>query len=424
MRKTCNWSAGCTTWPLSIPCSAYPIGPPLSSIWTSGSRPDAACTGITLIDIDQFAETNDMFGHAYGDLLLAAIAQRLRQHLGGSQIISRIAGDIFAVLGGCHLVSPEQLMPLFAEPFTAEGVARPMSVSMGFAQLDSATTSGPELLKNASIALKRAKSTGQKSKEHMHLLRGMHQALLDERFFPEFQPQINLVTGAVTGIEALLRWRSENGSLIPPGRFIPVAEQSGLIVSLGEWVLRAALSSFGIIHQAGFTDLRMAVNVSLGQCKHASLLDMLDETLAEHHLAPNSRELEITESVAIMGLPQVVSLLEEIKKRRIDVAIDDFGTGFSSLSSLDRLPVDRLKIDRSFISLLDSRRTGIRIAEMIVSFGHTLGITVLAEGVEQEQQAHMLKDMGCNEVQGYLYARPIPLEQRLVWLADRQGGQS
>jgi len=391
-------------------------------------------SAVALIDIDHFAETNDMFGHAYGDLLLAAIAARLREHLNTGHTIARVAGDTFALLGDRRQINPERLIALFTPPFTIEGVARPVSVSMGFAPI-SDETDGQEVLKNASIALKRAKSKGQglaetytpaigqETKEHMGLLQGIYHAFADQRFFLVYQPQINLFTNEVTGLEALLRWRTADGALVPPGRFIPVAERSGLIVTLGEWVLRSALEAWKVIRDAGYADLRMAVNVSLVQCKHPAMLDMLDHILVDSNADPAHLELEITESVAIMGMTQVVSLLKAIKERHIDVAIDDFGTGFSSLSYLDRLPVDRLKIDRSFVAPLDDSRTGARIAEMIVSLGHTLGITVLAEGVEDPEQAVILKNIGCNEAQGYLYAKPMPLNELLVWLANWQGGR-
>ena len=389
---------------------------------------------VALIDVDQFAETNDMFGHAYGDLLLGAIATRLHTHLASDQYVARVAGDTFAVVGNRDQINVQTLAAILAQPFTIEGVARPVSVCMGFAKATGIDEDGRELLKNASIALKRAKSRGQgmaetytqmageESKEHMRLLQGIHQAFTDQRLFLVYQPQVNLLTNRVVGLEALLRWRTEQGELVPPGRFIPVAERSGLIVALGEWVLRSSLDAFGTIRRAGFDDLRLAVNVSLAQFKHPAILDMLDELLTENAVAHGWLELEITESVAIMGMNQVVALLKEIKKRQVDVALDDFGTGFSSLSYLDRLPIDRLKIDRSFISMLNSGPTGARIAETIVSLGQTLGIEVLAEGVEDCDQARILREIGCNEAQGFLFARPMPLDELLVWLTTRTKG--
>lgn len=394
---------------------------------------DAPEQSLALIDIDQFAETNDMFGHVYGDRLLADIAARLRAALPASCMVARISGDIFGVLGKDELVAPDRLLPLFDAPFVIDGIERLVSVCIGFARCCHETGNGVDLVKNASIALKRAKARGQgqhasytpeigeEARVHMHLLHELRQAFGNAELSLAFQPQISLATGRAVGVEALLRWRRRDGSFVSPADFIPVAERSGMITVLGTWVLRMALSALGHIQAAGFEDLRMAVNVSPVQLRAPGFARLLKDVLAESGIVPGRLELEITESVAVMGLARSAALLGEVRALGVDIAVDDFGTGFSSLSYLDQLPVDRLKIDRAFTALLDSHRPGARIAEMIVPLGHRLGIAVLAEGVEYERQAELLREMGCDEAQGFLFARPMPLDELLDWLRARMG---
>lgn len=389
---------------------------------------------IGLMDVDQFAETNDMFGHGYGDQLLAAIAQRLGALHAGAGYLARVAGDTFGLFGLESSVNPELLRGVFEQPFEIENVLRPVSVCMGFVRCDDTSGNGLELLKDASIALKRAKELGQGrsayysaevgtiTRERTRMLHGLQRAFDHEHLFVVYQPQVNLADGRPIGVEALLRWRTDDGKFVPPDRFIPVAEQSGLIVTMGAWVLRTALHAMVALRQQGSAmGIRVAVNVSSVQFAQPQFLDVVEEALRDSGMPPESLELEITESVAVMGMERVAALLRQIKARGIAVAIDDFGTGFSSLSYLDRLPADRLKIDRAFVMSLDSGRLGARIAEMIVPLGHQLGMQVLAEGVETEAQADILRRLGCDEAQGYLYAKPMPIEDLGPWLAQRLG---
>jgi diguanylate cyclase (GGDEF)-like protein len=383
---------------------------------------------LALLDIDQFSETNDMFGYAYGDLLLAAIARRLREGLPQPAVLARVAGDTFGVWGEAAVVEPTRLAALLEQPFEIEGVARPVSLSMGLVRYEAGMAGGQDLFKNASIALKRAKASGQGSaqyyttevgvatRERTRLLHGLQAAFDREHLFVVYQPQLDLASGRAVGAEALLRWRTDEGKFVSPAQFIPVAEQSGLIVPIGHWVLRTALRALAGLRAQGLP-LRMAVNVSPLQFAQPHFLAQVDAALVEAGVPPQSLELEITESVAVMGVERVAALLRQIKARGIAVAIDDFGTGFSSLSYLDSLPADRLKIDRAFVSALDSGRAGARIAEMIVPLGRRLGMSVLAEGVETETEASLLRQLGCDEVQGYLYAKPLPLAELSAWLA-------
>ena len=386
---------------------------------------------VALLDVDQFSEINDMFGHRYGDLLLFAIARQLEKHFSEHSVVARISNDTFGIFGGSDAVSPETLQPFLNTSFTIEGIERPVSMAVGFART-SPGDDGSTLLKDVSIAVKRAKENGQgqyawysqeiatATRERTRLLHDLRHAFKQELLYVTYQPQINLNTGKVIGVEALLRWRTLEGIFISPERFIPVAEQSGLITGLGTWVLRTALHASRRIEQHGHQNIRMAVNVSTTQFRQASFLAEVDLALADSGVNPETLELEITESVAVMGLTFVEEALHALRKRGISIAIDDFGTGYSSLSYLGRLPANRLKIDRSFIWALDSGRSGVNIPEMVVPLGRQLNMKIIAEGVETERQAEILRELGCDEAQGFLYAQAMPLEELLNWLDDHR----
>jgi EAL domain-containing protein (putative c-di-GMP-specific phosphodiesterase class I) len=307
-----------------------------------------------------------------------------------------------------------------------------VSVCIGLVRCDIGEGSGIELLSDAFIALKRAKlagpgshqfytrSIGEETRAHTRILHDLQQALDGQSLHLVYQPQVSLASGQVVGLEALVRWQRDDGSMTRPDQFIPVAERSGMIVALGAWVLRNALAAMRQLAAANHGDLRMAINVSPVQLRDPAFLELVDRILAQNGPRAGQLEFEITESIAALGVERITSLLGEVRKRDIEIAIDDFGTGFSSLSCLDKLPVDRLKIDRSFVAGLGEQGTGGRIAEMIVPLGHCLGISVLAEGVETPGQADILRAMGCDEAQGYLFAKPMPLDSLLGWLQTRK----
>jgi EAL domain-containing protein (putative c-di-GMP-specific phosphodiesterase class I) len=253
----------------------------------------------------------------------------------------------------------------------------------------------------------------------VHLLHDLRAAFEGGRLFLVYQPQIDLVSGRALGVEALLRWRDESGEFVPLERFIPVAEQSGLIVGIGAWVLRTALAAQRELLAQGFR-LRMAVNVSPVQFRHPAFVTTVAAAVAELAIDPALLELEITESVALHGGAQIGERLHDLKRLGVTIAIDDFGTGFSSLSYLDRLPADCLKIDRSFVHALDERLSGAQIADLVVQLGKRLGMRVLAEGIEVAAQWQTLVDMGCGEGQGWLYAPALPVDELIPWLRGRE----
>lgn len=389
---------------------------------------------VALLDVDQFAEINDMLGHRYGDLLLFAIARRLEEQFTDDCVVARISNDTFGIFGAASRIQPDSLRSFFNSTFEIEGVERPVSISAGIVNIShSADTDGALLLKDASIAVKRAKENGQgqysffspeiaiATRERTRLLHDLRHAFKQEMLFVTYQPQLELATGKIIGVEALVRWRTAEGIFIAPERFIPIAEQSGLIIGLGSWVLRTALHASRALHEAGYPDIRMAVNVSTNQFRQADFIDQVNLALSDCGVAPEALELEITESVAVMGFSFVEESLRTLRQIGISVAIDDFGTGYSSLSYLGRLPANRLKIDHSFIWSMASDKSGVNIPEMVIPLGRQLNMKVIAEGVETEEQAQMLQDMGCDEVQGFLYAKPMPLAELLVWLGKNGG---
>jgi diguanylate cyclase (GGDEF)-like protein len=387
---------------------------------------------VILIDIDQFTELNNAFGHDYGDRLLIEFANRLNKEFGGMCMISRISGGAFGMLGHEEIIQPKKLRPIFECPFHIDGMEHTVAVSTGTVRLRDSVADGQVVLKDASIARKLAREfginsdalftpdIGFKAKERTHLLQNLQSAFDHERLFPVFQPQVELKSGRLLGFEALMRWRTETGEFIPPNLFIPLAEQSGLIVGMGTWILRSSLHFLSLVEKAGWKDLRMSVNVSAVQFRMPDFLIVLQKALNDMRLGSGKLELEITESVAMMGMQAVKQTLEKIRNIGIEVAVDDFGTGFSSLSYLDNLPLDRIKIDQSFIHAMSNELEGSHIPEIVIQLGQSLGLRVIAEGVENEAQAKRLLELGCDEAQGYFYGRPMPAEELMEWLKNRK----
>ncbi len=384
-----------------------------------------------LIDIDEFSETIDAFGYLFGDRQLQAVAARLRAALPADVHLARVGGDIFGVYGSRDVVNPASLRSILFEPFENEAGPHTISFSIGFASGAEADDRGAELLRNAAIALKRAKldgpgndayytaEVGMLTRQRVHLLHDLRAALDNDQLFVVYQPQFDLASGTICGIEALVRWRSGTGEAVPLDQFIPVAEQSGLIVDLGAWVLRMALAAQRELADHGYP-LRMAVNVSPVQFRHHAFLRMVRAAVAEAAIDARLLELEITESVALFGWAQTVERMRAIKALGASIAIDDFGTGFSSLSYLARLPTDCLKIDRSFVAALGNRHSGTPIAELVVQLGKQLGMRVLAEGVENPLQLQTLRSLGCHEGQGMAFAPPMEQQDLLHWLRGRE----
>ncbi|MCS0632132.1 EAL domain-containing protein [Telluria mixta] len=387
-------------------------------------------TTLCLVDIDQFAETNDALGHQFGDALLVAVAQRLRTRLDAQVVLARIGGDIFCLLGEAGLIDPAAVQDLFAAPFSIEGQDVQVSATLGLVRLLEHDGTAADALKDADIALKRAKSQrrgghfyfsrgmGVEIRERVRLMHALRGGFARGELFLAYQPQVELAARRAFGAEALLRWRTEDGRFVPPDRFIPIAEYSGLIIDIGAWVLREACAELVRVRAAGHLDFTMSINVSQVQFRHPHFIDMLRQALADTGAPPERVELEITESMAMEEPDLLIERLAEIKRTGVSIAIDDFGTGFSSLSYLQRLCVDRLKIDRAFVTEITDAARGSSIAEMVIELGRNLGLSIIAEGVEDEVQAQILQALGCPLAQGYLFARPLAPEALIEWLGS------
>jgi len=383
---------------------------------------------LALVDIDDFSGINELMGHEFGDQVLRALAQRLRDQVPPSVTVARTSGNAFGLLGPRAHWSIDALPAALDEPLMVDGHPFKVRVSTGVCDPTDFGGRGVNAVKNAAIALKHAKQQhrggvvrfdrdmAQRSRHHAELLARLNTAFNENQLFLAYQPQVDLHTRRVIGVEALVRWRREDGQMVPPDTFIPVAERSGLIDALGTWVLKTACHDMQRLLQRGHcAPDRIAVNVSVIQFGNPRFVAQAEQVLAEHGLPPQRLELEITESVAMLGAAVVERALHELRGLGVSVAIDDFGTGYSSLAYLERLPLDRIKIDRTFVRQLQLGQ-GPRIAAMITELGHTLGLRVLAEGIEDEPVWQQLADIGCHEGQGYHIARPMPFDDLLGWL--------
>jgi diguanylate cyclase (GGDEF)-like protein/PAS domain S-box-containing protein len=394
---------------------------------------DRRSFAIMCMDLDNFKEVNDVYGHAVGDLLLRQVAGRLRGGLSGA-FVARLGGDEFTIISGNGSRSEirrfaDRLLAAFAADFEIEGHRLRQALSIGIAMYPGDGTDAETLMKNADAALYRAKKNSPgtiqffeaematRLRERAAMQADLRSAIQHNELFLHYQPQLKM-TGDVVGFEALARWHSAQRGMVPPDEFIPLAEESSLILSMGEWVLREACLE-AITWQK---PLRIAINVSPIQFRHGDLPTLVHSVLLQTGLAPGRLELEITEGVLIDDFSRAVSILRRLKSLGVQIALDDFGTGYSSLSYLHAFPFDKIKIDRSFISEVDSNRHSIAIVRAVIGLGRSLGIPVLAEGVETEAQHVFLAREGCHEVQGYLTGRPREISEYAALVGLKTSG--
>lgn len=380
------------------------------------------------LDMDNFKEINDSFGHAIGDALLIAVVGRLQRMLSEACILSREGGDEFVLLinntQAAETVAhtAQQILTAMQEPFEVSGNTLHASFSIGISLYPDDGKDFETLRKNADAALYLAKDCGRNTyrffvsqmnadaQKRMRIQTDLHTALKNDEFLLHYQPQIRLCDGRISGIEALIRWQNADGKMLPPAEFIPIAEQSGLIIQMGQWVLREACRQLAAWHKQGHTHLVVAVNLSSHQFRHGNIVETIRSALHDFGLPPRSLELELTESILIQDTESVISTLHTLKQIGVKLAIDDFGTGYSSLSYLKQLSVDKLKIDKSFIRDLHQDKDSAEIVRAIIQLGHILQLTVVAEGVETEQQLSFLTHCHCDQIQGYLFSRPVAAE--------------
>ncbi|MDG4552414.1 MAG: EAL domain-containing protein [Candidatus Contendobacter sp.] len=396
------------------------------------ARTDAA---VALLDIHHFADLNDGLGEDTGNLLLVAVAERLRARLEPTCRLARIGADLFGVLGPEAQVNPFSLMALFHAPFKVGEYQLPVTIALGLCRNLDDAKSGLDLLKRVNVALNHAKRSlsthheyyvaamEETTRRRVEIIRRLRLDFQAEKLQVWYQPQIALATGEVVGVEALMRWPGEQGFVQPPDVFIPLAEYSGLIIQIGAWVLEQACVQHARLVAAGFESLKIAVNVSMPQFRKADFVEEVASILANRQMPPSLLELEITESIAMDEPKAVAQRLGALKRLGVSLAIDDFGTGYSSLGHLQALPIDCLKIDRSFVNKIDQNQGGL-FAETIVGLSRKLRVNSVAEGVETQEQAEFLRGLGCTMAQGYLYARPMPPDQLAAWLRTRDASQA
>jgi diguanylate cyclase (GGDEF)-like protein/PAS domain S-box-containing protein len=378
---------------------------------------------LAVLDLDNFKLANDGHGHAFGDEVLVEIGKRLQAVLRADDTVARYGGDEFVLLISCRgeerfAMVLERVLSVIAEPIMLDGNAFYVTGSIGVSTYPGDGVTGPALLSHADTAMYRAKEGGrnrfevfqsdmtQRIHERIVIERGLRTAMERGELFLQYQPQLTLANGAVEGVEALVRWKHPEHGLIPPNRFIPVAEQSGLIVPMGEWILRTACAQAKAWCESGMP-LVVAVNLSAIQFRQKGFAPLVANVLRETGLPARYLELEITESLLMSEAEEALTVLTELKDMGLCLSIDDFGTGYSSLSYLKRLPVDKLKIDQSFVRNIPGDRDDVAIARAVVSLGRSLELRVIAEGVETAEQCDFLRQLGCDEIQGYYFSRPI-----------------
>lgn len=384
---------------------------------------------LLFLDLDRFKTVNDSLGHSVGDLLLQEVAERLTRSAREQDTVARVGGDEFLiVLTGVKDiadagVAAERIVHAMTEEFVVQGHALSMSSSLGISIFPEHGVDGETLLKNADAAMYCAKENGRNSfrfftremnaqvVERLTLENSLRSALDRKEFFLMYQPQMDIASGMVTGLEALLRWRHPKLGLVPPDKFIRVAENCGLILPIGEWVLRTACAQARKWQDQGLPAVPVAVNTSAVQFRQESFCELIGNVLHETGLAPQYLELELTESLLVSNADVTLSVLRKLKAMGLTLSIDDFGTGYSSLSYLKQFPVSKLKIDRSFVREAAVNSDDAAIAAAIISMARSLNLKVVAEGVENDAQMSFLRAHHCDEIQGYYFSKPLPVDE-------------
>jgi len=384
---------------------------------------------VIFVDLDRFKYINDSLGHHVGDQLLCEMSRRLSSCVREGDTVSRLGGDEFVLLlnglGDVDAVASlmERLLDEITLPWITQSGQFDVTSSIGIALYPDDGGDAQTLLKHADSAMYRAKALGRNNfqffteelnammTERLELETGLRRALERNQFCLYYQPRVDIRTGAITGAEALLRWRVSDQEMMQPGKFIPVAEETGLIVPIGEWALREACQQNLAWQQAGLSPLVVAVNVSLRQFQRDDFLQTVSSVLQQTGLAAAALELEVTESSVMHNAERLIDMLSNIRALGVHISVDDFGTGYSSLSYLKRFPVDRLKIDRSFVQDILVDKDSEAIVRTIIALGHNLGLKLVAEGVENAEQVAYLLANGCDELQGFYYGRPMPAHE-------------
>jgi diguanylate cyclase (GGDEF)-like protein/PAS domain S-box-containing protein len=400
------------------------------------ARRQGRCVGVMLLDVDNFKMVNDTMGHEAGDELLRNIGKRLSVCVRESDTVARFGGDEFGLVLA-DMADPrdalkvaQKMLDAFAPAFFVGGRELFIGPSIGITMYPTDSDDLDTLVKNADSAMYHAKAQGrnnfqfysaaltERAQSRFLVETSLRRALERREFLLHYQPKVSLATRKITGVEALIRWQNPELGMVPPGDFIVVAEESGLILPIGEWVLRSACEQVKRWHDQGLTPVKLSVNLSSKQFRRGPLKDTLARVLAETGFDPHCLEFEITESVLMDGSAEVSAVLAELKDMGISISVDDFGTGYSSLSYLKRFPIDTLKIDRSFVRDIPGDQDDAAIVRAIIAMSRSLRMKVIAEGVETEEQSQFLRAEGCDEIQGYFCGRPVPPEEFQQMLLD------
>jgi diguanylate cyclase (GGDEF)-like protein len=396
---------------------------------------------VLFVDLDNFKRINDTLGHEMGDRLLQAVAGRLVKMIRNSdyvarmeenemtEVASRFGGDEFILLLNrlVHINDASKVASRILEdissPFELDGHEVFITASIGISMYPSDGENVDDLVKNADLAMYHAKARGRNNYqhysesmnavvlEHLTLANKLHKALENEEFLLHYQPKHSMPDGRINGLEALLRWRADDNELVPPSRFVPILEETGLIIPLGEWILRTACLQNKTWQQRGLGPIAVSVNISSRQFDKKNLIEVVTQALRDANLSPQYLELEITESTIMQDPEEAITTLHRLKNMGVRISVDDFGAGYSSLNYLKRVPLDALKIDRSFVMNLATSSSDEAIIKAIIALAHSLKLKVIAEGVETEEQLSLLRELGCDEIQGFLFSRPLPVEE-------------
>jgi diguanylate cyclase (GGDEF)-like protein len=391
---------------------------------------------VMIVDLDRFKDVNDSLGHGIGDLLLSQVGKRLAALSRRSDIVARMGGDEFGLVfpgltRASALPMAEKILATLHDPIILQEHTFGLSASIGIAVHPHDGRTIGELLKNADTALHQAKSEGrnaavfysremnQATYEILRLEAELRSAIDEGQLVTFYQPKIRLDDGAPIGAEALVRWQHPSRGLIAPAEFIPIAERSGLINDIGKWVLGDVCRQLARWRDRGLSPLPVAVNLAARHFRSPELPALVSTLLDTHQLPTEMLELELTETTLLVAGLQVQANLAELRRLGVSLAIDDFGTGYSSLSYLKRMPINVLKIDQSFVRDLESGTDDQALVTSIIALGHSLGLKLVAEGVETDRQAEILRRQGCDFGQGYLFGRPVPADEYVAWHSAR-----
>jgi diguanylate cyclase (GGDEF)-like protein/PAS domain S-box-containing protein len=392
---------------------------------------------VLLLNLNRFKLINDTLGHNIGDKLLKAVSERFVTCVRDGDTVARLGGDEFGVIlediavAQDVLIIVQKVLEAFKRPFVLENRELFADPGVAISLCPNDGEDAEALLKNADTAMSRAKELGKsyqffspemnaKATKRLVLESSLRRALERREMLLHYQPRVDLTTGQITGMEALVRWEHPDLGLVPPAEFIPLAEETEVIIPLGEWVLRTACLQTKIWTENGFRHMPVAVNLSPRQFRHQDLVEVVERVLKATNLEPRFLELELTESVLLENIETTIGTLHQFQKMGIQIAIDDFGTGYSSLSYLKRFPINCLKIDRSFVADIPADPDNAAIVKAIITLAGSLNLKVIAEGVETMKQLEFLRSTGCHEMQGYLFSKPVPVEQATQLLSEKK----